>query len=91
VNLLSGGRLFQLADRLAVVQWLRLFLAAAVARYGGDEFVVLPPDCTRPDAIGVAERLRAAIAAEVTAVPVTVSAGVAHPASRRRGPARDGA
>ena len=45
-------------------------------RYGGDEFVVLLPDCTRTDAIRVAERLRAAVAAEVTAVPVTVSAGV---------------
>jgi len=46
------------------------------ARYGGDEFVVLLPDCTRGDAVAVAERLRAAVAAEVTAVPVTVSAGV---------------
>lgn len=46
------------------------------ARYGGDEFVVLLPDCTRADALAVAERLRAAVAAEVTAVPVTVSAGV---------------
>jgi diguanylate cyclase (GGDEF)-like protein len=46
------------------------------ARYGGDEFVVLLPDCTGVDAVGVAERLRAAVAADVTAVPVTVSAGV---------------
>jgi diguanylate cyclase (GGDEF)-like protein len=46
------------------------------ARYGGDEFVVLLPDCTGDDAVAVAERLRAAVAAEVTAVPVTVSAGV---------------
>ena len=46
------------------------------ARYGGDEFVVLLPDCTRADALRVAERLRAAVAAEVSAVPVTVSAGV---------------
>ena len=46
------------------------------ARYGGDEFVVLLPDCTGVDAAGVAERLRAAVAADVTAVPVTVSAGV---------------
>jgi predicted signal transduction protein with EAL and GGDEF domain len=46
------------------------------ARYGGDEFVVLLPDCGGVDAIRVAERLRAAVAREVTAVPITVSAGV---------------
>jgi diguanylate cyclase (GGDEF)-like protein len=46
------------------------------ARYGGDEFVVLLPDCSGADALRVAERLRAAVASEVTAAPVTVSAGV---------------
>ncbi len=46
------------------------------ARYGGDEFVVLLPDCTAANALVVAERLRAAVAHEVSAVPVTVSAGV---------------
>jgi diguanylate cyclase (GGDEF)-like protein len=46
------------------------------ARYGGDEFVVLLPDCAGVDAFRVAERLRAAVARGVTALPVTVSAGV---------------
>jgi diguanylate cyclase (GGDEF)-like protein len=46
------------------------------ARHGGDEFVVLLPDCTGGDALVVAKRLRAAIARDVTAVPVKVSAGV---------------
>jgi diguanylate cyclase (GGDEF)-like protein len=45
-------------------------------RYGGDEFVVLLPDCSAADAVGVAERLRAAVARDVAAAPVTVSAGV---------------
>jgi diguanylate cyclase (GGDEF)-like protein len=47
------------------------------ARYGGDEFVVLLPDCSGPDAVSVAERLRAAVAAEVSSVQVSVSAGTA--------------
>jgi two-component system, cell cycle response regulator len=46
------------------------------ARYGGDEFVVLLPECAGVDAWRVAERLRAAVAHDVTAVPVTVSAGI---------------
>ena len=46
-------------------------------RYGGEEFAVVVPDCTRPEALAVAERLRAAVAASPAAVPVTMSAGVA--------------
>jgi diguanylate cyclase (GGDEF)-like protein len=46
------------------------------ARYGGDEFVVLLPDCSGDDGLRVAERLRAAVAHEVITLPVTVSAGV---------------
>lgn len=47
-----------------------------VARFGGEEFVVLATDATVDDAVVLAERLRAA-ARTVSAVPVTISVGVA--------------
>ncbi len=47
------------------------------ARYGGEEFVVLLPDCPSHAALEVADRLRRAIREQVTALPVTLSAGVA--------------
>jgi len=47
------------------------------ARYGGDEFVVLLPGCSREDAMRVAERVRNGIARAVGEAPVTISAGVA--------------
>ena len=48
------------------------------ARYGGDEFVVLLPGCSREDAMRVAQRrARSEIARQVGEAPVTVSAGVA--------------
>lgn len=50
------------------------------ARYGGEEFAVILPDCPTDQATTVAERLRVAIAAGITTVPITVSIGVAgHP------------
>ncbi len=55
-----------------------------VARFGGEEFVVVMPETTLPAAIAVAERLRAAVAGEpfilqanAQALPVTISIGVA--------------
>jgi len=47
------------------------------ARYGGDEFVVLLPGCSRDDAMRVAQRVRGEIAHQVGEAPVTISAGVA--------------
>ena len=47
------------------------------ARYGGDEFVVLLPGCSRADAVKVAERVRRGIARSVGEAPVTISVGVA--------------
>jgi diguanylate cyclase (GGDEF)-like protein len=54
----------------------------AVIRYGGEEFLVVLPEVGIHDALMVAERLRATIAAAPTAIPggelhVTVSIGVA--------------
>lgn len=48
-----------------------------VARYGGEEFAVILPACKAPEAMAVAERLRAAVAGAPCPVPVTISAGVA--------------
>ena len=47
------------------------------ARYGGEEFAVLLPACPADEAIRVAERLRAGIAAASAPVPVTASVGIA--------------
>ena len=48
------------------------------ARYGGEEMAVLLPAATLEDALAVAQRIRAAVAAiELSTRPVTVSIGVA--------------
>ena len=46
-------------------------------RYGGDEFVVLLPNTTLPEAAATAERLREAVARAGTEFAVTASVGVA--------------
>jgi diguanylate cyclase (GGDEF)-like protein len=54
-----------------------------VARYGGEEFVVIAPASNRDDAVRLAERIRAAVAADAyrpidgLMIPLTISAGVA--------------
>ena len=47
------------------------------ARYGGEEFAVVLPGCGPDEARVIAERLRQAVAAAPSAVPITASAGVA--------------
>ena len=53
------------------------------ARFGGDEFAVLMPESTLPDAVVVAERIRREVeslsdtATAGQSIPVTVSVGVA--------------
>ena len=47
------------------------------ARYGGEEFAIVLPGCGPEEALGIAERLRCAVAAAPSVVPITASAGVA--------------
>ncbi len=55
-----------------------------VARYAGDEFVIVAPACPPASAVALATRLRAALAAEgdmpvgsASAIPITLSVGIA--------------
>jgi len=76
---LMGDRLLQLVGRKMLNQLRQPDLPA---RYGGDEFIALLPETNLERAMGAAERLRRALAAEVLPngeehFPVSVSIGVA--------------
>jgi diguanylate cyclase (GGDEF)-like protein len=86
----------QAGDRVlrAIASALRTAVRAGdvVARYGGDEFVVLMPDTAEVDAVLVAERARAAVSslshpvADGPDVRVSCSAGLAlHPRDGKNG------
>ena len=47
------------------------------ARYGGEEFAIILPGCGPEEAFVIADRLRRAVSAAPSSVPVTASAGVA--------------
>ncbi len=47
------------------------------ARYGGEEIVVIMPNCTAEQAVAAGDRIRRALAAANKSLPVTASAGVA--------------
>ena len=47
------------------------------ARYGGEEFAIILPGCGPDEARDIAERLRVAVSAAPSVVPITASAGVA--------------
>jgi diguanylate cyclase (GGDEF)-like protein len=51
-----------------------------VARYGGDEFVIVMPETALPEALAAVERLRKAVETQVSRpdrTPITISGGVA--------------
>jgi len=65
-----------------------------IARFGGDEFVVVAADTDTDTAVGIAERIRAAVRQPLLhvppAFPLTVSIGVAvHHPSGQSGPDSD--
>ncbi len=85
---LAGDRALRIAAR-RLAQALRG--SELLARWGGEEFAVLVPRIGRADAIALAERLRAAMAARpfdlgAAAVELTLSVGVALTADGLRTP-----
>jgi len=70
----AGDTLLQgLAERLRAV----LRHSDSLGRYGGEEFVVVLPRCTREDALEIAERVRTAVESKpFGAISATVSVGV---------------
>ncbi len=71
----------EVGDRM-LIRFARVLAATlrgedVFARLGGEEFVALLPNCDAPEARRAAERLRAALSAEVPDPPLTVSIGIA--------------
>lgn len=61
----------------------------SIGRYGGEEFLVILPDCCRDSALAFAERLRSSMTGKAMASPegailVTISVGVAVSSKERR-------
>lgn len=74
---LKGDEVLRALSRTLVENVRRL---DTVGRYGGEEFVVLLPDSSKAQAVGVAEKLRAAVQEMTGPLPgvrLTVSIGVA--------------
>lgn len=71
---LAGDRVLRDVT-LTIEKSLREYDKIHLYRYGGEEFVVIIPDITTREAVGIGERLRANVEASC---PVTVSVGVSH-------------
>ncbi|MBN1103880.1 MAG: GGDEF domain-containing protein [Deltaproteobacteria bacterium] len=70
----AGDRVLRTVT-LTIEQSLREYDKIHLYRYGGEEFVVIIPDITTGEAVGIGERLRANVEASC---PVTVSVGISH-------------
>jgi diguanylate cyclase (GGDEF)-like protein len=75
----AGDRLLELVARVASS---KVRASDVVARYGGDEFIVLLPTTSAQQALPVAERIRASVESlrldpDADSQPITLSIGIA--------------